>query len=357
MMRVIGCISGTSADGIDVACLDTNGLQVQVVGRGATYPYAPALRQRLLQAMRSPPDAQAAFALERDTTLAHCQAVQRYVREQQPGPVQLVGMHGQTILHQPEQRRTVQLLDGALAAATLQCDVVCQFRQQDMDAGGQGAPLVPLYHQARAQGLAQPLMVLNWGGVGNVSYLDGDVLLAFDSGPANALLDDWVRAHSDQDFDRDGELSRAGHVDESLLAAWLGHPYFSQPAPKSLDRNSFHGVLDSMRHLSLADGAATLAAFTVRATALAQTLCPKPVRRWLVAGGGRLNRTLMHELQQHLSCPVAAVESVGWQGDSLEAECFAFLAVRSRQNLPLSLPSTTGVAAPQCGGTWFCAAG
>ena len=354
--RAIGVISGTSMDGIDVAFVATDGAAQVSPGAGASYPYPPGLRAELRALIADPARARhAALAeLEQAVTHAHCDAVTRFMREQNlaRADIDLVGLHGQTVFHRPQDRFTRQLLDGARAAQLLGMDVVNRFRHADVAAGGEGAPFVPLYHQALAAQLATPLMVLNWGGVGNVTCLSDGPPLAFDTGPANALIDDWVLRHFDRLFDADGAICASGAADHGIVAALMDNPYFARKPPKSLDRNEFHRRAKIVETLSPQDGAATLAAFTIEATAAALRHVPAPPRRWLVCGGGRLNRFLMQGLAARLGVPVEPVEAVGWNGDDLEAQCFAWLAVRSRHGLPLSLPSTTNVPAPMPGGVF-----
>ena len=343
-IRALGLMSGTSADGIDAAIVTTDGETVQAFGPRHTVPYAPALRARVLAAMAvGQADAgQADPNLSNDLTLAAAAAARTIMGD---GDVALVGLHGQTILHDPAAGRTVQIGCGATLAELLGVPVVDQFRRADVAAGGQGAPLVPAFHAALADGLG-PVAVLNVGGVANVTFVGDGPLLAFDTGPGGALMDDWVGRHTGAAYDRDGALAAAGQVQADRLAALLDHPYFTRPPPKSLDRHAFS--LASVQGLSPADGAATLLAFTVAAVVCAAAYAPP--RRWLVCGGGRHNGALMAALRAAL--PQAdPVEAVGWDGDALEAQAFAFLAVRSLRGLPLSWPGTTGVPAPQTGGT------
>jgi anhydro-N-acetylmuramic acid kinase len=266
--------------------------------------------------------------------------------------VDVVGFHGQTVLHEPERGRTWQIGDGPLLARLTGIDVVNDFRSADVAAGGQGAPFVPLFHAALAAALPTPLGVLNIGGVANVTWIgeagvEGE-LIAFDTGPGNAMLNDWTLRHTGRPADIGGALASGGRVDAGALSALLRHPYFERPAPKSLDRDAFDPA--PLERLSPADGAATLVAFTAAAVARAQSLFPRPVNRWLVAGGGRHNPTIMAALAERVGTPVAPVEAVGWDGDALEAQAFAYLAVRSLRGLPLSLPTTTGVSRPLTGG-------
>jgi anhydro-N-acetylmuramic acid kinase len=350
----IGAISGTSMDGIDVAFLKTDGTRVVRTGLGKSYPYPDALRSELLEFLRDPSLAERdpLVQLEAKVTEAHVQAIARFMRDHaiERNQVDVVGMHGQTVWHRPERRFTRQLADGVHAARRLGLDVVTRFRDADVAAGGEGAPFAPLYHRALAADFAKPLMVLNLGGVGNVTYIDADTTIAFDTGPASALLDDFVRRRRNMPFDAGGALAASGKIDEAVLAELLGNPFFAAKPPKSLDRNDFHARAKIVDTLGDADGAATLAAFTVAATVAANSHVPQMPKRWLVTGGGRLNATFMEGLRKALGVPVDPVEAVGWNGDLLEAELFAFLAVRSLCGLPLSLPTTTGVPQPMTGG-------
>ena len=350
-LRAIGLMSGTSMDGVDVAVIETDGERIGWRGPGRTFPYPSSLRTRLECAVREAGGGREdVVALEADLTEAHAVATLALIAELSPErrAVDLVGFHGHTLWHRPEQRRTCQLGDGPRLATRLGIDVVYDFRSADVAAGGQGAPLAPVYHQALAAGLAGPVAVLNLGGVGNLTWIGEGGPIAFDTGPGNGLLDDWVRARSDRPYDLDGRIAAAGGIDQARLAALLAHPYFEQAPPKSLDRLDF--TLAPIEGLGLEDGAATLAAFTARSVARARAHLPAPPRRWLVTGGGRHNATLMRMLAQALDVPVEPIETIGCDGDALEAQAFAFMAVRSVRGLPISFPNTTGAPAPLCGG-------
>jgi anhydro-N-acetylmuramic acid kinase len=353
----IGVISGTSMDGIDVALIESDGEAQLKTGPAATFPYPPAVAQRLRAVVADLSEAQAPqLELERLVTDAHVAAVeaffQRYsvARER----VAIVGLHGQTILHRPRFGLTRQLCDGARAAAALKIDVVSDFRSADVAAGGEGAPLAPIYHAAMAAGLERPLMILNWGGVGNVTYLgpEGEII-AFDTGPANALIDDFLIVRRGLAFDENGSLGGSGRVDPAALATLMSDPYFDRPPPKSLDRNHFSAAAARVKRLSDADGAATLSAFTVESTAAALKHVPQAPARWLVGGGGRRNPNLMRRLSQRLQVKVEPVEAIGFDGDSVEAQCFAYCALRSRRGLPISFPTTTGAPKPMTGGVFW----
>jgi anhydro-N-acetylmuramic acid kinase len=354
LATAIGAISGTSMDGIDVALIRSDGRARVETGPGATFPYPSNVGAALRDVIADPERALGPLAeLERAVTDAHVAAIEAFLEEFaiDRRSVALVGLHGQTVLHRPRQRFTRQLGDGARAAAALGIDVVNDFRAADLAAGGEGAPLAPLYHAAICAGLERPLALVNWGGVGNVTYLGATgEIIAFDSGPANALIDDFVARRLGVGHDEGGALAAAGRVDEALVARFLRDPFFDRPPPKSLDRNHFHGLARALEDLSDADGAATLAAFTVEATAAAGRHFPKEASRWLVCGGGRRNRTLMGALAARLAARVDPIEAIGYDGDVVEAQCFAYLALRSRQGLPISLPTTTGAPRPLTGG-------
>ncbi|MGE0254144.1 MAG: anhydro-N-acetylmuramic acid kinase [Alphaproteobacteria bacterium] len=351
-----GLMSGTSMDGIDAALIETDGASRVRPVAAVTVPYDPAFRSRLRGVLgeRGP-----LAEVERELTDLHAGAIRHLLAGAgvAAADVYVAGFHGHTVLHDPARLRTRQIGDGARLAAAVGIDVVGDFRSADVAAGGQGAPLAPGYHAALAVGLERPLAVLNLGGVGNVTWIgEGeDRLLAFDTGPGNALIDDWVAAHGDLAYDAGGALAARGRVDEDVLARLMANPYFARRPPKSLDRDDFSAA--PCAGLSHEDGAATLAAFTVAAVAAGLAHLPERPRRWLVTGGGRHNGTLLAGLARALGVPVEPVEAVGWDGDALEAQAFAWLAVRAVDGRPLSWPGTTGVPAPVTGGRLFRAPG
>ncbi|MBB4040700.1 anhydro-N-acetylmuramic acid kinase [Microvirga flocculans] len=354
VVKAIGAISGTSMDGIDVSIVETDGDSVVKPGPGRTFSYPEDLRATLQALIAQPARAQSEPLddLEQAVTQAHIAAIRRFMSETgiAAGDVKLIGFHGQTVYHRPEIRFTRQLGLGAQVARELGIDTVYRFRHADVASGGEGAPFVPLYHRALASGLPQPVMVLNLGGVGNVTYIDGDAVIAFDTGPASALLDDFMLRRRGLGFDENGQLAASGNVDQRLVSAFMTNPFFDRPAPKSLDRQDFHDRAKGVEALSDADGAATLAEFTVQSVIAALRHVPRAPQRWLVTGGGRRNAHFMKRLREELGVAVDPVESVGWNGDFLEAQAFGYLAVRSTLGLPLSLPTTTGVPHPMPGG-------
>jgi anhydro-N-acetylmuramic acid kinase len=358
-MKVIGLMSGTSLDGIDAALLETDGEAVVRPGPALTIPYGAEARALMRAAIDDAPGAVGLARLPHSIREAeslcsesHARAVKALLDKAglSAAGVDLIGFHGQTILHRPALRQTWQIGDGALLARLTGIDVVNNFRGADVAAGGQGAPLMPLYHAAlaRESGWPMPIVVVNIGGVSNVTYISDETVMAFDSGPGNAPIDDWMHRHTGRPVDEGGALARQGAVNKTALAAMLAHPFFDRLPPKSLDRQDFG--MDAVEGLAPADGAATLAAFTAAAIARAREFFAAPAATWIVCGGGRHNDFLMQRLAQAVQAKVLKGEEAGWDGDALEAQGFAYLAMRAVKGLPLSLPSTTGVPAPMTGG-------
>jgi anhydro-N-acetylmuramic acid kinase len=355
-MRALGLMSGTSVDGVDVALIDTDGETVRSQGPALTIPYEQRVRGLVRAAFGAEGRTDATDAAEWAVTEAHIDAVQRWARESSTAlsTIDVVGFHGQTITHRPDRRFTWQLGDGAALAKALGVKVVNDLRGADVAAGGQGAPLVPVYHAALARDLTKPLAVVNVGGVANVTWIgpggvDSDGrLLAFDTGPGNGPIDDWCARRAGLRFDRDGALAAAGRVDRTRLARFGEHRYFARTPPKSLDRGDFNeSWVDG---LSVADGAATLTQGTARAIALAARHFPSRAAQWVVTGGGARNPALLKAIAEETAGKVVVADSLGWNADALEAQAFAFLAVRSLRGLPISFPGTTGVPRPLTGG-------
>ncbi len=358
-MRALGLMSGTSMDGISVALVDTDGETVTSRGPAMTFAYNSEQRAAIGRAMGEARSMTARgdrpgslAATEVMLTELHATAVSEFLAAQgiaRPD-IDVVGFHGQTVLHRPDEGLTVQLGDGPKLAELCGLTVVHDLRAQDVAAGGQGAPLVPVYHRALVSGMAQrPVAIVNIGGVANVTYVGRHgTLIAFDTGPGNALLDDWMMKRAGVAYDRDGVTSGDGTVDEAVLRFCLSHSFFAQPPPKSLDRNAF--IWDVVEWMSLEDGAATLAAFTVAGIAKAREHFPEEPQLWIVAGGGRKNRTIMSGLAGIVQNAVVPAEAVGLDGDAVEAEAWGYLAVRALKGLAITFPGTTGVALPLTGG-------
>jgi anhydro-N-acetylmuramic acid kinase len=362
-MRAVGLMSGTSLDGIDVAVIETDGERVTQFGPSDTTPYDAAERDLLRRALADAAGLRdrtarpgVLAAAERMVTERHAVAVEALLATHRiaRATLDVVGFHGQTVLHRPHAGLTVQIGDGEALADRLGLPVVYDFRAADVAAGGQGAPLVPIYHAALAATIAQPrpLVVLNVGGVANITYIAGSGdPIACDTGPGNALIDDFMRARTGQSCDEDGATAARGRVHDAVIERVLADPFFAAPPPKSLDRNAFAGVADGVAALSVADGAATLTALTAAAVARIVPHLPAPPATVIVAGGGARNGTLLAMLAERLApARVETAGAVGWSADALEAQAFAYLAARRLRGLPITFPGTTGVPRATIGG-------
>ncbi len=366
----LGLMSGTSLDGVDAAMLRTDGVEIAEFGPGAERLYRADEIAEISAVMAGPmsyrdaPEEQLRVRLaaaEQEVLRAHANAVSGLLCNRETPPPELIGFHGQTVAHAPDEGWTWQVGDGAILARALNRPVVWDFRTNDMRSGGEGAPLAPFYHWALARyiGAKAPVAFLNLGGVGNVTWVDptaatpeqDGALIAFDTGPANALLNDWMLEKTGQPLDRNGAAASKGKPQMAVVRSGNAlQDYLRRPAPKSLDRNTFTPFLQAVRDLSVEDGAATLTELSAYCVAEAALHLPSPPTRWLICGGGRRNPTMMAMLAARLDAPVDPVEAVGLNGDLLEAQAFAFLALRSVRGLPLSAPGTTGVAHPVTGG-------
>jgi anhydro-N-acetylmuramic acid kinase len=368
MSRVtaIGLMSGTSYDGVDVALIETDGEEIGSLGPTGYRPYSDQERDLLRRAIAVATNLgdrterpKILAQVEELVTDMHAEAVEAFLAANgmAASAVGVVGFHGQTVLHRPDRGLTVQIGNGRALATRLGIPVVYDFRAADVAAGGQGAPVVPVFHRALVRQLKRPhpVGVLNLGGVANVTFIDGNVeLIAFDTGPGNALIDDFVRMRTGQPRDDDGRTAAAGKVDEDAVARVLKHPFFAKAPPKSLDRNAFrHWAMEEGRltEKSTEDALATLTAVTAASVAHATKVLPRAPAGWLVAGGGTRNPTLMRMLAQRLApVGIETAGAVGWSADALEAQAFAYLAVRTLKGLPLTFPTTTGVPRPLTGG-------
>jgi anhydro-N-acetylmuramic acid kinase len=360
VLKAIGLMSGTSLDGVDVALIETDGESVGSFGPTDYRRYSDSerglLRQALADAVSLSERDQRPGALaeaEQMITAAHTEVVKRFLQNNglAPSDIDVVGFHGQTVLHRPQQRLTVQIGDGEALAKAVNIPVVFDLRAADVAAGGQGAPFVPIYHRAlvQMQKRIEPTVVVNIGGVANITYIDNEMLIACDTGPGNALLDDFMLRMTGEAVDRDGRMAANGRVDENWIARAMERPFFSQPAPKSLDRNDFATL--KLDGATVEDGAATLTAFTAESIARVASQLSKPATTWIVVGGGASNPTLMRMLSARIgAASVLRGSDLGWSGDAIEAQAFAYLAVRSLKGLPLTYPGTTGISEPLTGG-------
>ena len=364
MTSALGLMSGTSMDGIDLAVVTTDGEGIVERGPSGFVAYEASFRRRIEASLElakgivtrdeRPGNLE---ALEREITLRHAEAVRHFLADNPHVKPQVIGFHGQTVLHRPTAGVTAQLGDGALLARETATPVVYDMRASDMKHGGQGAPLVPAYHAALASSLPAdwrrfPICFVNIGGISNVTFVPekGDPV-AFDSGPGNALIDQWVNLHGGVPYDADGMIASEGGVVRAVVERYLASDFFGRSAPKSLDRGDF--TLDAMMDAELADGARTLAAVSAEAILAAVDHMPQQPALWVVCGGGRKNPHIMRDLRDGALRKNAAVilaEDAGLNGDAMEAEAWAYLAVRAQHGLPLTFPTTTGCVRPVSGG-------
>lgn len=335
LYKLLGLMSGTSMDGIDVAYIETDGRKAVKRGAFMSVPYGAAFRKKLRASLGK----QAAPAVEKELTQLHAAAVTAFLKKHKVKPHAL-GFHGHTLFHAPKKKITVQIGDGKLLSKLTKLPVVWDFRSDDVKAGGQGAPLVPVYHQALAAKWPLPVAFINIGGVSNITYISKKELIAFDTGPGNALLDDWVLKHTGKRFDNNGALASKGRIDQKHVAKFLKHSFFARKPPKSLDRDEFAKFVP--HHLNKADGAATLAALTAQSIAAAFKHLPQKPKLLAITGGGRKNAVLMRLIAKATGCKVIKVEDKKLDGDAMEAEAFAYLAARVLEKLPLSYSTTTG---------------
>ena len=352
-IRALGAMSGTSLDGVDAAVVETDGQRIIGFGNSSYRAYSEAERATLRDALGHwhGDEVEAAGEL---VTLAHAEVLAEFE------DVDLIGFHGQTLAHEPRGRGTLQVGDGVGLSQALGLPVVWDFRSDDVAMGGEGAPLAPFFHFACAKWIGNdaPVCFLNLGGVGNLTYVDSSfdgpeapgALLAFDTGPANAPVDDLMQARLGLPMDRDGALACVGTVETGVLELFLADPFFNRTPPKSLDRNDFAEMIGLVQELNDADAVATLTGMCAAGVVQGMEHCPKPPSWMLVTGGGRRNPVLMEMLRVSLDCPVEPVEAVGLDGDMLEAHAFAYLAVRVARGMPTSCPGTTGVSALVGGG-------
>ncbi|MDW3222150.1 MAG: anhydro-N-acetylmuramic acid kinase [Paracoccaceae bacterium] len=354
VLTALGTMSGTSLDGVDAAVVRTDGHRIEGFGPTAYRGYSDE-EQRVLRAALGQWSGEAVDAATRVVEQAHLALLKQF------DSFDLIGFHGQTLAHAPREAGTLQVGDGDWLSRSLECPVVWDFRSADVASGGEGAPLAPFFHFACAKYISatQPLAFLNLGGVGNITYVDPSfsrpeepgALLAFDTGPANAPLNDLLQARLGLSYDEGGKIARQGIADPSVLERFVANDYFTRLPPKSLDRNDFAKMNDYVAKLSDADAAATLTAMCATGVAEGLKHCPHPPSRILITGGGRHNPVLMQMLTESLACTVAPVEDVVLNGDMLEAQAFGYLAVRVLRGLPTSCPGTTGARKCIGGGT------
>ncbi len=349
-MIACGMMSGTSLDGVDVAIIETDGHSIKNFVENRYISYPESFRQKLRALLGKKDINEEIVAVTKELMDFHAEV---FLGMKNHACVDVVGIHGQTLFHQPKSplspAKTWQIVDPEYLQSRIHKTIVYDFRSEDIRQGGEGAPLVPIYHHALFKHHPHPIAIINIGGVANMTWIEGNVpqMTAGDTGPGNALMNDFLERRTGKIFDDQGKIASTGSIKESLLHAWLDHPYFHKSFPKSLDRNTFSSILRDLESISTEDGMRTLLEFTVQTISNSFPMIPKNI---YVCGGGRHNQYLMQRLQELSPCPVSRIEDAGFHGDFIEAEAFAFLAVRVLKNLDTSFPKTTGVKHPTCGG-------
>lgn len=360
MKIALGLMSGTSMDGIDLAILKTDGENIVETVAAMAVTYQQYQRERLGEIMKEAKNIKqrddrphSIKQGEVEITQWHCEAIEKFM-EKQKVEVDVIGFHGQTVLHRPQESLTVQLGLGEVMAKRFNTDVIYDFRAKDMEMGGQGAPMACVYHRAlcKNRDVELPAVIVNVGGIANATYIDeNDELIAFDCGPGNCLIDQWMQRHTDKKFDDKGKEAKKGKIVMAVVEKILENSFFSSPPPKSADRTDFAPLLNE--EISLADGARSLTYVTAMGIVNAQSHFPKNVKTWIVSGGGRHNEVLMADIKELVKtndAKIVKTEEMKIDGDMMEAEAFAYLAVRAQMGMPLSYPTTTGCRKPTSGG-------
>ncbi|MCH2038271.1 MAG: anhydro-N-acetylmuramic acid kinase [Rickettsiales bacterium] len=353
-MKALGLMSGTSLDGIDAAIIDTDGYSIDAFGPSITLDYPEHVRDAIRDVISGHGDV---LAAEKIITEYHAKAALHLLDQHNisPSEIDVIGFHGQTIIHRPDEAITWQIGNGSLLAERTGIDVVCDFRRMDMSLGGQGAPLVPIFHKALFQRESLPVVIVNIGGVSNVTWIgEEDAIMAFDTGPGNALINDFMMSNIGKDFDEGGMFAAKGNIHFDRVETILKDDFFAQKPPKSLDRNRFNKG-DLVDGLSKEDAVATLSYFTAKTIAHSEIHFPQTPKKWIVTGGGRLNLFILDELQKMVEGQVVSIDDYGFNGDDIEAQAFGYLAVRSLKRLPITFPDTTGAQYPVTGGALYVA--
>ena len=362
ILTAIGLMSGTSFDGVDAAIIRTNGVKIYSLGETFASSYSDSLRRKIRNLVNKKNSIKLLLDVEDELALEHARIVKNllYKAKLKPFDIDLIGFHGQTIYHNPIQKKTMQIGNSSLLAERTGINVVSDFRRMDVASGGQGAPLVPFFHSAICQKISKPVAVLNIGGVANVTYVGtGRSLIAFDTGPGCALIDDWVHDHRRGKYDEGGKIAQKGIPNQDMLDFFMKHKFFKQKPPKSLDRNKFKPFMKKLDGMSVEDGAATLTHLTALSIKNSLKFFPRKPKKWMVCGGGSKNLFLLDILRKQYGFDIINLDNLKVFGgnvidaDFVEAQAFAFLAVRSLYNLPITCPTTTGVDQERSGGAFY----
>ena len=352
----IGLESDTAISGVDVALIQTDGVDIFERKAEFSRPYSPTMRDAIAAVLgeKGQQDLTYLRQVEEQVTQHHISAVKELLdmQDMSPRQIDVIGFSGHTVLNRPAQKLSIQIGDAQMMLDAFGIPVVNRFYQTDLASGGQGSPIFPVYYEALARPLEKPLVIFSIGGISSLTYVGANgELIAFDVGPGNVLIDKWMQQRLGAEMDFDGLWAAKGQVDERLLSKLMQHPAIIQNPPKALEREDFLPLLTDVEGSSLADGAATLTALTCEALVQAceKYLPEKPIQ-YIVTGGGAYNPTMVKYLRQHLTAPVKTANEIGWNTMCLDAESFAFLAVRSLFGLPFTYPTTTGVEFPLSGG-------
>ncbi len=360
IITAIGLMSGTSLDGIDVALIKSDGQKIISRDTNKYYPYSPKIRNSLTKLINNKINSLLEIKeIELEITKKHIAAVKDFLAKNKidKKDVDVIGFHGQTILHHPEQKITWQIGNAQMLASNIGIDVVADFRTKDLVFGGQGAPLVPSYHLALFQDYKKPLLVLNIGGVTNVTYIKNNAaenliaeenLIAFDVCFGNAPLNDLVYEKTGKDFDKNGLLAKSGKVNHDFVKAILALGYFKKQPPKSLDRNQFDLVIKKFSKLIMEDILASLVFVIGQAVNNVLKFLPSKPLEIIVCGGGRKNLEIMNSIKNATQIKTTNIDDLKIDGDFVEAQAFGFLAIRNLLNLPTSYPKTTGILPEKC---------
>lgn len=354
--NALGILSGSALDGVDIAYIRTDGVDVYETGHMMSVPYEESLRQKVRSILGIRPDTPENQALlnevEEELTTFWAQAVREYI-ETYDVKIDVIGLEGHTVCNDPKEHYIYQLGDGHLLAQLTGIQVVYNFHAADIAAGGQGAPLDVTFYNAVTSQYPRPLAVVDISSISSIAWLGSyGEMVAFNSGPGNAAIDEWVFKHAGMHMDYNGKLAIMGHINEQIVAAMMKHKYFAQYPPKSTHREEFREKLEHLEGLSLEDGAATATAFVAESIAYSLLLyVPDIPKRIMVCGGGAKNPTLMRFLRQKLAnIEVCTAEDWGCDSLAVDVQAVAYLAVRRLHFLPISFPTTTGVIEPMVGG-------
>lgn len=361
VLNIVGMMSGTSLDGIDVSLVSTNGTVIKDIKKSTFKPYPKKLREDIIEISKDLDNIIKMLEISNEITLLHIKALEENLKINtlRNKDIDLIGFHGQTIYHNPKEKTSLQIGNASLLATKTDIPVISNLRDNDIACGGQGAPIVPIFHKAIIANSDLPIAVVNIGGVSNITAIYKNNLIAGDVGPGNALIDDWIRQRINKNYDKDGKIASMGKIHEQLVELYIeGHNFFAQDLPKSLDRNTFSNFMEELHQMTTEDGAATLAFLTALSINHSlKSLSPK-INKIILTGGGRKNLFILNLLKEKFNIEVITMDDYSFNGqkldgDFIEAQAMAFIAACSFYNINYTFPSTTGVPSPKSGGVLY----